>query len=119
MWCHYCDKNNHNPANCRAIARFKLQNNNKARFEAKAGHGKNYLDFCFLFKEINSLKRQLKPEKNASSKKRTRKAESILSTEINLTTSSDEGDEYLFNSSKPFRSSKTKLAKSSHPTINH
>jgi hypothetical protein len=32
----------------------------------------------------------------------TRKAESILSTEINLTTSSDEGEyqEYLFTSSK-------------------
>jgi hypothetical protein len=73
---------------------------------------------CFLFKEINALKRQLKSEKTASSKKRTRKAESILSTEINLITSSDEdtSEEYLFTSSKPFRSSKTKLAKSSHPT---
>jgi hypothetical protein len=44
---------------------------------------------------LNSRKRiapkwQLNPEKNASSKKR--KAESILSTEINLTTSSDEGE---------------------------
>jgi hypothetical protein len=60
----------------------------------------------------------LKPEKTVSSKKRTRKAESILSTEINLTTSSDEGEqqEYLFTSSKPFSSSKTKLAKSSRPT---
>jgi hypothetical protein len=69
-----------------------------------------------LFEEINELKRQFKREKNASSKKR--KAESIFSTEINLTTSSDEGEkkEYLFTSSKPFRSSKTKLAKSSHPT---
>jgi hypothetical protein len=48
----------------------------------------------------------LKPEKTASSKKR--KAEFILSTEINLTTSSDEGEnqEYLFTSSKPFRSRK-------------
>jgi hypothetical protein len=37
---------------------------------------------------------------------------SVLSTEINLTTSSDEGENkgYLFTSSKPFRSSKTKLA---------
>jgi hypothetical protein len=71
---------------------------------------------AFLFEEINALKRQLKPEKTASSKKR--KAESILSTEINLITSSDEGEnkEYLFTSSKPFRSSKTKLEKSSHPT---
>jgi hypothetical protein len=25
MWCHYCDKNNHNTANCRAIAKFKQQ----------------------------------------------------------------------------------------------
>jgi hypothetical protein len=36
---------------------------------------------CFLFKEINALKRQLNHEKTASSKKR--KGESILSTEIN------------------------------------
>jgi hypothetical protein len=49
------------------------------------------------------------------------KAESILSTEINLTTSSDEGEqqEHLFTSSKTFISSKAKLAKSSHPTISH
>jgi hypothetical protein len=45
---------------------------------------------AFLFEEINALKRQLKPEKTASSKKRKRKAESILSVEINLTTSSEE-----------------------------
>jgi hypothetical protein len=64
---------------------------------------------------------QLKPEKTASSKKRKETAESILSTEINLTTSSDEGEDakYLFTSSEPFRSSKAKLAKSSHPTNNH
>jgi hypothetical protein len=44
----------------------------------------------------------LNPEKTASSKKR--KAESILSTEINLTTSNDEGEyqHYLFTSSTPF-----------------
>jgi hypothetical protein len=84
MWCHYCDKNNHNTADCRAIAKFKQQK--KACFEAKAEPGKKSL--AFLFGEINTLKRQLKPEKTASSKKR--KAESILSTEINLTTSSDE-----------------------------
>jgi hypothetical protein len=35
----------------------------------------------FLFEEISALKKQFKPEKTASSKKR--KAESILSTEIN------------------------------------
>jgi hypothetical protein len=117
MWCHYCDKNNHNTADCRAIAKFKQQN--KAHFEAKAEPGRILWPTCFLFEEINALKRQLKPGKTTSSKKR--KAESILSTEINLTTSSDEGEqeEYLFTSSKPFSSSKTKLAKSSHLTTNH
>jgi hypothetical protein len=78
MWCHYCDKNNHKTADCRAIAKFKQQKKNKACFEAKAVPGKNSLAFLFLFEEINSLKRQLKPEKTSSNKKR--KAESILST---------------------------------------
>jgi hypothetical protein len=114
MWCHYCDKNNHNTADCRAIALFKQQKNNKACFEAKAGPGKKSLAFLFLFEEINALKRQLKPEKTASSKKK--KAESILSTEINLTTTSVEGEEYLFTSSTL---AKTKLAKSSQRTITH
>jgi hypothetical protein len=117
MWCHYCDKNNHKTADCRAIAKFKQQKKNKAHFQAKAGPGKKSLVFLIVFEEINALKRQLKPENTASSKKR--KAESILCIEINLTTSSDEGEEYLFTSSKPFSSSKTKLAKSSHPTNNH
>jgi ribosomal protein S15P/S13E len=110
MWCHYCDKNNHNTADCRAIAKFKQQK--KACSEAKAGPGKKSL--AFLFEEINALKRHLKPEKTSFSKKR--KAKSIISTEIDLTTSSDEDKDYLFTSSKPFRSSKTKLTKSSHPT---
>jgi hypothetical protein len=58
----------------------------------------------------------LNPENTASNKKR--KTESILSTEIALATSSDEDEkqEYLFTSFKPFCSSKTKLAKSSHAT---
>jgi hypothetical protein len=76
---------------------------------------------AFLFEEINALKRQLqlKPEKTASSKKR--KAQSILSTEIKLTTTIDEGEiqEYFLNSAKPLRFSKTKLTKSSYPTISH
>jgi hypothetical protein len=117
MWCHYCDKNNHNTADCRTIYKFKQQKKNKARFEAKAGLRKKSLAFLVLFEEINTLKRQLKLEKTASSKKR--KVESILSTEINLTTSSDGGEEYLFTSSERFSSRKTKLAKSSQPTIKH
>jgi hypothetical protein len=43
IWCHYCNKNNHNTAVCRAIAKFKQLKNNKACFEAKAGPGKNSL----------------------------------------------------------------------------
>jgi hypothetical protein len=72
MWCHYCDKNNHNTADCRAIAKFKQQKKNKACFEAKVGPRKKSLAFLCLFKEINALKRQLKPEKTASSKKRNK-----------------------------------------------
>jgi hypothetical protein len=90
MWCHYCDKNNYNKADWRAIAKFKQQT--KACIESNDVTGKKFFRFMFLFEEINALKRQLrlKPEKTAISKKR--KAESILSTEINLTTSSDEGE---------------------------
>jgi hypothetical protein len=68
MWCHYCDKNNHNTADCRAIAKFKQQKNIKECFETKAEPGKKSLAFLFLIEEINALKRQLKPEKTASSK---------------------------------------------------
>jgi hypothetical protein len=77
IWCHFYDKNNHNTADCRAIAKFKQQKKNKACFEAKAEPGNKSLSFLFLFEEINELKRQLKPEKTVSSKKR--KAESLLS----------------------------------------
>jgi hypothetical protein len=66
MWCHYCDKNKHNTADCRAIAKFKQQK--KARFEAKAEPGKNSLALLFHFEEINALKRKLKLEKTVSSK---------------------------------------------------
>jgi hypothetical protein len=68
MWCHYCDKNNHNTADCRPIKKLKQQK--KACFEAKAVPGKKSLPF--LFEEMNALKRQLKPEKTASSKKSTK-----------------------------------------------
>ena len=49
----------------------------------------------FLFEEINALKKQLKPEKAENPKKR--KAESLLSSEINLTHSSDENEEYFYS----------------------
>jgi hypothetical protein len=53
MWCQYCDKNNHNTADCRAISKFKQQKKKKACFEAKAGPGKKSL--AFLFEEINAF----------------------------------------------------------------
>jgi hypothetical protein len=56
MWCHYCDKNNHNTADCRAISKFKQQK--KACFEAKAVPGKKSLAFLVLFEEINALKNE-------------------------------------------------------------
>jgi hypothetical protein len=78
------------------------------------------LAFLCLFKEINALKRKLKLKlKRLQAARRTpRKAESILSTQINLTTSIDEGEqqEYFLLVFKQFTPSKTKLAKSSHPT---
>jgi hypothetical protein len=70
MWCHYCDKNNHNAADCITAAKFKHQK--KAHFEAKAGPGKKTLTFLVFFEEINALKRQLKPEKTTCSKKRNK-----------------------------------------------
>jgi hypothetical protein len=63
---------------------------------------------AFLFEKINELKRRLKPEKTARNKKRK--------TQSNLTTSSDEDEDYFFKSSKAFSASKTKPTKSSHPT---
>jgi hypothetical protein len=57
MWCHNCDKNNHNMADCRAVAKFKQQKNNKACLEAKAGSKKKSLAFNFLFEEIDALER--------------------------------------------------------------
>jgi hypothetical protein len=70
MWYHYCDKSNYKTADCRVIAKIKQQK--KACFEAKAGTGKNSLAFLVLFEEISALKRQLKTEKTASSKKRNK-----------------------------------------------
>jgi hypothetical protein len=48
--------------------------------KAKAGPGKKSLAFLVLFEEINALKRQLKPEKTASSKKRKAEPIHFLST---------------------------------------
>jgi hypothetical protein len=57
MWCHYFHKNNHNTADCRAIAKFKQQKKNKASFEAKAGPRKEVFGLPFSFsKKLMHLK---------------------------------------------------------------
>ena len=109
MWCHFCEKNNHNTADCRAIAKAKQRKNGHS--ETKTVPGKKSL--AFLFEEINSLKKQLNT-KTPNSKKR--KTESLLSTEINLTTTSDEDEEYFPFFSSLTRMKSNKLAKTSHPT---
>jgi hypothetical protein len=62
----------------RLIAEQSPYSNSRKRLtlKPKAEPGKKSLAFLVLFEEINALKRQLKPEKTASSKKG--KAESIL-----------------------------------------
>jgi hypothetical protein len=65
MWCHYYDKNNYNTED--KIAFYNSNYQKKIHFEAKAFPGKKSL--AFLLKEINALKRHLKPAKEASFKK--------------------------------------------------
>jgi hypothetical protein len=55
---------------CRAITKVKQKKKKKVCFEAKAVPGKKSL--AFLFEEIHALKRYLKREKTASSKKRNK-----------------------------------------------
>jgi hypothetical protein len=63
---------------CRAIAKFNSRKTTRLALKPKLYPRKRFL--AFLFEEINAVKRQLKPEKPESVKKR--KAESILSTTI-------------------------------------
>jgi hypothetical protein len=62
---------------------------------------------AFLFKETIEYK---------DSKFQEKETESLLSTEINLTTTSDEDEEYFPFFSSLTRMKSNKLAKSSHPT---
>jgi hypothetical protein len=75
MSCHYCDKNNHNTADCRAISKFKQWKKNC--FVCRKNSS------AFLFEEITTLKRQLTHEKTAGSNNKKRKAEPLLFTKIN------------------------------------
>jgi hypothetical protein len=67
-----------------------------------------------FFKEINALKKQLKPPAKGTNLKK-RRAESLLSTQINLTNSSDVDEEY-FALPSTISNSSNKLVKTSHPT---
>jgi hypothetical protein len=80
MQCHYCDKNNHNKADYRATAKFKQQK--RSPFEAKSGSRNKFLDF--LFEEINTLKKHMKPEKTVNNNKGN--ANSFPSTDVNEVT---------------------------------
>jgi hypothetical protein len=90
---------------------FQVQITEKSRFQTQSGTRKKSL--AFLFEEINAIKRQLKHEKTAISKKRKERVECLIYTEINgvtKATSSDEGEkqEYFFTSSNFSNSSKIK-----------
>jgi hypothetical protein len=50
MWCHYCDKNNHNTADCREITKAKMHK--KAKHGTKAVLRKRPYPF-FLRKSLN------------------------------------------------------------------
>jgi hypothetical protein len=109
MWCHYCDKNNRNTADCRTIAKAKQRKN--VHFDAKAVPEK--MSWAFLFEEINSLEKELNTKVPTSKK---RKIETLRSNKINLTTTSDEDEEYFPFLSSLSRIKSSKLAKNSHPT---
>jgi hypothetical protein len=54
IWCHYCDKNNHNMADCRAIAKFKQQQ--KACFvKPKLDPERIHWSFLFFSKKLMHL----------------------------------------------------------------
>jgi hypothetical protein len=74
MWCHYCDKNKYNTADFRAIAKFKQQKTTRLALKPKLDPERSLWSSLFFSKKLMHLKRQLKPEKTVSSKKRTRKA---------------------------------------------
>ena len=70
----------------------KAKQHKKAQYGSKAVPGKK--DLSSLFEETSAIKKQLKPAKAENPKKR--KFESLVSTEINLTHSSNKMEEYFF-----------------------
>jgi hypothetical protein len=72
-------------------AKSQRPSSTKISFTEQACSRKKALSF--LFEKINALKKQLNPAKAENPKKR--KAESLLSKEIDLNNNSDEMEEYL------------------------
>jgi hypothetical protein len=87
MWYHYCHRNSHNMADCKAIMAVKKHKEAQDWFSGKKA-------LPFFAKEINALKKQLKPSKAENRKE----AESLLSTEINLSDGNDEIKDYFSSS---------------------
>jgi hypothetical protein len=75
MWCHYCDKNNHKTADCRAIAKFKQQKRSRLALKPKLVLERSLWPSIYFSEKLmhlkgtqKTLKRQMKPEKTASRK---------------------------------------------------
>jgi hypothetical protein len=49
-----------------------IRKRTRLALKPKLNPGRSLLPLCFLFEEINALKRQLKPEKTVSNKKRNK-----------------------------------------------
>jgi hypothetical protein len=104
MWCHYFVKNTHNTAYCKGISLF---------IKHRTLSLKPNLDLerdlwsSFLKKSIHSKGScNLTLKRLQAAKRGTRKAQFLLSTEINLKNRSYEDEEYFFNSPKPFCTNK-------------
>jgi hypothetical protein len=56
MWCHYCDKNNHNTADCRAIAKFKQQKTTRLTLKPNMDQERSLWPSLFFSKKLMHLK---------------------------------------------------------------
>jgi hypothetical protein len=50
MWCHYCDKNNHNMTACRGMAKFKQQKRTRLASKPKLNPERSLWPFLFFLK---------------------------------------------------------------------
>jgi hypothetical protein len=83
MWCHYCDKNNHNKADCRAIAIFKQQKRTSRALKPKLDPERSLWPSFSFSKKLMHSNGNWSLKRLQAVRRETRKTESILSTEIN------------------------------------